>query len=60
MRKIVHMELIYKKKWEFGNKANLILGSSYQNEFYDDYGKDGHKSPDQVNVKKYLCCLWAI
>lgn len=51
MRKIVHMELIYKKKWEFGNKANLILGSSYQNEFYDDYGKDGHKSPDQVTSR---------
>lgn len=39
------------KKWEFGNKANLILGSSYQNEFYDDYGKDGHKSPDQVTSR---------
>ena len=39
------------KKWEFGNKTNLILGSSYQNEFYDDYGKDGHKSPNQVTSR---------
>lgn len=29
----------------------MILGSSYQNEFYDDYGKDGHKSPNQVTSR---------
>ena len=36
------------KQFNFGDKSNLILGTSYQNEFYDDYGADGHKSKRKI------------
>ena len=36
------------KLWNTSSKGELILGTSYQNEFYDDRGGDGHKSKRKI------------
>lgn len=36
------------KQFQVSDKSNLILGTTYQNEFYDDFGGDGHKSNRKI------------
>lgn len=36
------------KEWKLNSKGNLIFGGSYQNEFYDDFGGDGHKKDRKI------------
>lgn len=36
------------KRWDFNGKSNFIAGTSYQNEFYDDYAGDGHKKARKI------------
>lgn len=36
------------KLWNTSSKGELILGTSYQNEFYDDRGGDGHKKERKI------------
>ncbi len=45
------------KRFDFG-KNNFVAGASYQNEFYDDFGGNGHKPKDRKITDRHIYAVY--
>lgn len=46
------------KRFDFGKGSNFILGADYQNEFYDDFGGDGHKPAKRRITDRHIYAVY--